>query len=61
MTKQLLFTLEKETKGALRYNEVDKDGKAIEHPDFAIGTLYLRKSAFPAPFPQAIAVTVETK
>lgn len=37
------FKLVKETKGALRYQEVDDDGDAKE--DNTIGTLYLRKDA----------------
>jgi hypothetical protein len=36
------FKLEKETKGALRYQEVDEKGESLAK----IGTLYVRKSAF---------------
>jgi hypothetical protein len=51
----------KETKGALRYQEVDEKGEAIEQAWAKIGTLYVRKSAFErgAAFPQALRVTVE--
>jgi hypothetical protein len=38
--------LEKETKGALRYQEVDENGQPIEQGWAKIGTLYLRKTAF---------------
>jgi hypothetical protein len=38
--------LEKETKGALRYQEVDEKGEVIEQAWAKIGTLYVRKSAF---------------
>jgi len=41
---QIKFKFEKETKGAVRFQEVEQDG---ESPAFApkIGTLYIRKSA----------------
>jgi hypothetical protein len=49
------FKLEKETKGALRYIELDANGApTIE----LMGTLYVRKSAFPTK-PAMIVVTVE--
>jgi hypothetical protein len=35
-----------ETKGALRYQEVDEKGEVIEQAWAKIGTLYVRKSAF---------------
>jgi hypothetical protein len=59
---EVRFRLEKETKGALRYQEVDEKGEAIEQAWAKIGTLYVRKSAFErgAAFPQALRVTVET-
>ena len=54
------FNLEKETKGAVRYHEVDADGNFIT--DFKagqIGTLYLRKEVFEDDnFPQSIEVSV---
>jgi len=55
------FKLEKETKGALRYQEVDEKGELIEQAWAKIGTLYLRKSAFErgAAFPQFLRVKVE--
>jgi hypothetical protein len=56
------FKLEKETEGALRYQEVDEKGEAIEQAWAKIGTLYVRKSAFEpgAVFPQTLRVTVES-
>jgi hypothetical protein len=59
---EVRFKLEKETKGALRYQEVDEKGEVIEQAWAKIGTLYLRKSAFErgAAFPQLLRVTVET-
>ena len=60
---EVRFKLEKETKGALRYQEIDDKGEAIEQAWAKIGTLYMRKSAFErgAAFPQLLRVTVETE
>ena len=57
------FILEKDTKNALRYQEVDENGTAWSTSDGApIGTLYVRKSAFPPNNPPpAINVTVRFK
>ena len=41
---EIEFKLEKETKGALRYQEVDEKGEVIEQAWAKIGTLYVRKS-----------------
>lgn len=43
------FALEKETKGAVVYSEVDTD---------IIRTLYVRKEALSEPFPQELTVTI---
>lgn len=52
--------LEKETKGALRYQECDAEGAAVEFANAKIGTLYIRKSAYGAgTMPKAISVTVQ--
>jgi hypothetical protein len=55
------FKLEKETKGAVRYQEVDDKGEVVEQTWAMIGTLYVRKSAFErgAAFPQLLRITVE--
>jgi hypothetical protein len=52
---------ERETKGALRYQEVDDKGEAIEQVWAKIGTLYLRKSIFErgAAYPRDLVVKVE--
>lgn len=56
------FILERETKGALRFAEVNDDGCIIEGAEnYKIGTLYVRKHAFKAPFPQAMVIQVEAK
>ncbi len=58
---QVRFKLEKETKGALRYQEVDERGEPIEQAWAKIGTLYIRKSAFDrgTAWPQELRVTVD--
>ena len=43
---EVRFKLEKETKGALRYQEVDEIGEVIKQAWAKIGTLFVRKSAF---------------
>ena len=55
-TINLRFAFEKETKGAVRFQEIGEDGK----PGFApsIGTLYIRKSALPDGIPQTLTVTI---
>lgn len=55
-----IFTVERETKGAVRYQEIDVKGNILEMGDSKIGTIYVRKTAFNSPtFPQKITVTVE--
>ena len=57
------FTREYETKGAVRYNEIDKDGRTTLKPNdpyARIGTLYIRKQAFNgSAIPDNITVTIE--
>jgi hypothetical protein len=56
-TLNLRFALEKETKGAVRFQEVGEDGKPAFAP--SVGTLYIRKSALPeAKIPQTLSVTI---
>ncbi len=46
-TKLVNFAFERETKGAVRYQEVDENGaERMALGTHVIGTLYLRKSAF---------------
>ena len=52
------FQLERETKGAVRYMEVDDKDKPIQE-DFKIGILYFRKSAFGAKIPERLTITVD--
>ena len=54
--KTLTFALEKETPGAIRYLEVDKNGDKAK--PFMVGTLYLRKDQVDGT-PAKVTVTVE--
>lgn len=57
-TKEVLFELEQETKGALRYQEVDGKGKRLKTGEGAtVGTLYLRKSEVEGK-PEKVKVTL---
>lgn len=56
-TMNLRFAFEKETKGAVRFQEVSEDGKPAFAP--SIGTLYIRKSALAdGKIPQTLTVTI---
>lgn len=58
MKVTLKFTIEKETKGAVRYAE-DKDALS----EGVVGTLYVRKSAFKelGQIPQTLTLTIEAE
>jgi hypothetical protein len=57
MNHTLKFKVEKETKGAVRYQEVGDDGQPAFAPQ--IGTLYVRKSAMTGgKIPQDLVVTI---
>jgi|TARA_R100000093_G_C1936557_1_gene70553 hypothetical protein len=59
-TKIISFGLERETKGAVRYYELDSAGNAISIKDGAdIGTLYIRKSALNGSVPMLLEVTIQ--
>ncbi len=57
----VMFTLEKETKGALRYQESDSvTGLPMKIEGGAkIGTLYVRKTALNGEMPEKLKVTIE--
>jgi hypothetical protein len=59
---EVRFKLEEETKGALRYQEIDDKGEVIERTRAKIGTLYMRKTAFErgSAWPQELRVTIGT-
>ena len=55
------FKLEHETKGALRFQEVDSNGKPYESPNALgciVGTLYVRKSAFNGETPKQLLIEI---
>lgn len=52
------FTKEKETKGAVKYQELDAKGQPVQGGDYVIGNLYIRKTAFNGSFPEKITVDV---
>jgi len=56
---ELKFRLERETKGAVRYQEINEQGQP--EVNYAIGTLYVRKSALEGRIPQGLTllITVE--
>ena len=61
MKAEINFEKERETKGAVRYQELDKSGAPAAIGDGAIiGTIYIRKAAFrDGEFPPAIQITLE--
>jgi hypothetical protein len=57
MNTKLKFAFEKETKGAVRYQEVGDDGTPAFAPQ--VGTLYVRKSAMlSSKIPKTLVVTI---
>ena len=56
-TMTLRFAFERETKGAVRFQEIGEDGKPAFAP--STGTLYIRKSALAdGKIPQTLTVTI---
>lgn len=55
---KLQFLFRNETKGALRYQEVDENGRPLvkDTEGATVNTLYLRKSAMGGRKPKAIAM-----
>jgi hypothetical protein len=53
-----VFALEKETPGAVKYQEVDANGAKLKE-GYLIGSLYLRKDKLNGNVPQVLKVTVE--
>lgn len=49
------FVKDRETKGAIRYQEVDEEGEMTIN---LAGTQYLRKSALRKPYPDYVTITV---
>jgi hypothetical protein len=61
MKFEVNMVLERETKGAYRYAEVDDAGNPVEAVWSKLGTQYIRKTAFAqgTPAPRKLRVTVE--
>lgn len=59
VTKTFIF--ERETKGAVRYAEVDERGNIIaDYNEYMIGILYIRKSALNGDgIPSSLTVTIK--
>lgn len=61
------FLMEKETKGAVRYQELYpwdhtptmEEINALSADSFAVGTLYVRKSALGQAYPKELTMTLE--
>lgn len=54
------FKFEKETPGAVRFQEVDEDGNTKSLADGAtVGTLYIRKTALGGVKPSTLEVTIK--
>ncbi len=63
-TKKIKFQMEYETKGAIKYNEVLPSGRVAHYPNVPgaiVGTLYVRKDAFPGVIPPELFVTISTE
>ena len=54
MKRTVRMSLDKETKGAVRYFEEESQGESQ-----MLVTLYIRKTALKVPYPKVISVTVE--
>lgn len=48
------FRQEKETKNAVRYQEIEDGSNPV-----GVGTLYVKKSALPSPAPELITVAIK--
>jgi hypothetical protein len=60
MNTKLKFAFEKETKGAVRYQEVGEDGAPAFAPQ--VGILYVRKSSMPGgKIPKTLIVTIASE
>lgn len=57
MERTVTFKMEKETKGAVRFQEVDGNGEVLDYADAVIGTLYMRKSALQGAVPSEVKAT----
>jgi len=56
-TLKLQFALEKETKGAVRYQELDVNGGVAA--TYHLGSIYIRKASLPVPPPAKLELEVK--
>lgn len=62
--KRITFHMQRETKGAILYHEVDDAGNALGQHDANIGALYIRKTCFAGAsgtWPKRVQITLEVK
>lgn len=59
MKATVRMALERETKGAVRYNEVDAEGAPVDKDAAVLTNLYIRKSALQGAAPAKLTVTIE--
>ena len=58
-TIKAFFSLKKETKGAVAFEECSPEGKLIESADaYAVGTIYIRKHKLGVTIPKLISVEI---
>ena len=57
-TIRVKLALGRETKGAVRFEEVDDNGNPIDIPRAKIGTIYIRKTTIKPPYPTRITVII---
>lgn len=54
------FKIEKQTKGTLRFQEIDDTGAGVDFQEAKIGVLYVRKTSFKGgKFPEMLKVSIE--
>lgn len=53
--------LEKETKGAVRYMEVDAGGNQLKGDDAVLASIYIRKAALDGSPPKFFNITMEAE
>lgn len=62
MRHVITFAIERSTKGAVRFMELDTDGHPVDQAQSIVGTLYVRKTALPDGEnpPKRLTVVVES-
>ena len=58
MQIEVRMKLERTTKGAVRYQEVDAKDNPVGAGEFKVGTMYVRKHALPKEPPENIVVII---